>query len=122
MLKRFILLAICIYTCLPWVCGQDDEEIGGNVNFEQNKHYPRVNVIGYDNEKDIQKLDYSKSSSYKKLNGEWLFKLNNGSELLARKDINIDSLQPSEWGKMQVPGNWVVNGKVVESHALKNLL
>lgn len=122
MLKRFILLAICICTCLPWVFGQDDEEIGGIVNFEQNKHYPRVNVIGYDNEKDIQKLDYSKSSSYKNLNGEWLFKLNNGSELLERKDIDIDSLRPLEWGKMQVPGNWVVNGKVAESHALKNLL
>ena len=121
-LKRLFILMLLLGV-VPYVYSQDDEEIGGYATFEENKCYPRVNVVPYDNDKDISKLDYRKSSAYASLNGEWLFKLHKGSKVLERKNIEDTSLLDlSNWGRMSVPGNWMVEGKKVIAPAIKNML
>lgn len=123
-LKRLLIL-ILLLGVEPVVYSQDedDETIGCYSTFEENKIYPRVNVVPYDNEKDISKLGYRKSSSYMNINGEWLFKLGNGDKVLERKNIEDTSLlKLSEWGKMNVPGNWIVDGKKVVAPPITNML
>ena len=121
-LKRwFILILLLGFVCN--VQSQEDEEIGSSFTFEENKHYPRVNVVPYDTEKDISKLDYRKASSYMDINGEWFFKLVKGDKMLERKDIEDTSLfKLSEWGRLAVPGNWIVEGKKVEALPINNKL
>ena len=51
-LKRLFILMLLMGLVLN-VHSQDDEEIGGYATFEENKCYPRVNVVPYDNDKDI---------------------------------------------------------------------
>ena len=90
MLKRFLLFGAFLYVvlCFGKLQAQDLEELESFSVYEQNKHYPRTNVIPYDNEKDIAKLHYHKSSSYMNLNGSWKFKLQKG-DILERKDIIV---------------------------------
>ncbi len=123
-LKRLLILMLLLGV-VPVVQSQeeDDETIEGYSTFEENKIYPRVNVVPYDNEKDISKLGYHKSSSYMNINGEWLFKLGKADKVLERKNIEDTSLlKLSEWGKMDVPGNWIVDGKKVVATSINNML
>ena len=51
MIKKLIYLLLLLSVFNVAYCQDLDEEIGEGVTFEDNKHYPRVNVVPYDNDK-----------------------------------------------------------------------
>ena len=121
MIKKLIYLLLLLSVFNVAYCQDLDEEIGEGVTFEDNKHYPRVNVVPYDNDKVAKSLKYKESSAYKSLNGSWQFALKIG-EVIGRQDVNIDSLNVASWSSLNVPGCWQTNGKQIKALPLKNML
>lgn len=121
MIKKLIYLLLLLSVFNVAYCQDLDEEIGEGVTFEDNKHYPRVNVVPYDNDKAAKSLKYKESSAYKSLNGSWQFALKIG-EVIGRQDVNIDSLNVASWSSLNVPGCWQTNGKQIKALPLKNML
>lgn len=121
MIKKLIYLVLLLTVFDVAYCQDLDEEIGEGTTFEYNKHYPRVNVVSYDNDRAAKALKYKESSAYKSLNGSWAFVLKKG-EVLGRQDVNIDSMNIGAWSAINVPGRWETNGNKVKALPLKNML
>ncbi|MBR4300357.1 MAG: chitobiase/beta-hexosaminidase C-terminal domain-containing protein [Bacteroidales bacterium] len=121
MIKKLIYLLLLLTVFDVAYCQDLDEEIGEGTTFEYNKHYPRVNVVSYDNDRAAKALKYKESSAYKSLNGSWAFVLKKG-EVLGRQDVNIDSMNIGAWSAINVPGRWETNGNKVKVLPLKNML
>ena len=121
MIKKLIYLLLLLTVFDVAYCQDLDEEIGEGTTFEYNKHYPRVNVVPYDNDRAAKALKYKESSAYKSLNGSWAFVLKKG-EVLGRQDVNIDSMNIGAWSAINVPGRWETNGNKVKALPLKNML
>ena len=121
MIKKLIYLLLLLTVFDVAYCQDLDEEIGEGTTFEYNKHYPRVNVVPYDNDRAAKALKYKESSVYKSLNGSWAFVLKKG-EVLGRQDVNIDSMNIGAWSAINVPGRWEANGIKVKALPLKNML
>lgn len=121
MIKKLIYLVLLLTVFDVAYCQDLDEEIGEGTTFEYNKHYPRVNVVSYDNDRAAKALKYKESSAYKSLNGSWAFVLKKG-EVLGRQDVNIDSMNIGAWSAINVPGRWETNGNKVKVLPLKNML
>ena len=121
MIKKLIYLVLLLTVFDVAYCQDLDEEIGEGTTFEYNKHYPRVNVVPYDNDRAAKALKYKESSAYKSLNGSWAFVLKKG-EVLGRQDVNIDSMNIGAWSAINVPGRWETNGNKVKALPLKNML
>ena len=121
MIKKLIYLLLLLTVFDVAYCQDLDEEIGEGTTFEYNKHYPRVNVVPYDNDRAAKALKYKESSAYKSLNGSWAFVLKKG-EVLGRQDVNIDSMNIGAWSAINVPGRWETNGNKVKVLPLKNML
>ncbi|MBR6774567.1 MAG: chitobiase/beta-hexosaminidase C-terminal domain-containing protein [Bacteroidales bacterium] len=77
--------------------------------YEVNKVAPRTNVIPYQDESGINKLDYRQSPYYKCINGEWKF---NWVEKPSDKPQGFYKVgyDVSSWKTISVPGNWELNG------------
>ena len=121
MIKKLIYLLLLLTVFDVAYCQDLDEEIGEGTTFEYNKHYPRVNVVPYDNDRAAKALKYKESSAYKSLNGSWAFVLKKG-EVLGRQDVNIDSMNIGAWSAINVPGRWETNGNKIKALPLKNML
>ena len=76
---------------------------------EVNKVAPRTNVIPYQDEAGINKLDYRQSPYYQCINGIWKF---NWVEKPADKPQGFYEVgyDVSQWGTIPVPANWELNG------------
>lgn len=77
--------------------------------FEQNKEQPRVDFMLYQNAKDAQADDYSKSPWHQSLNGNWKFKY---ADKLAQRqqDFYKTDLNDQSWANIPVPSNWELKG------------
>ncbi|MCR4812954.1 MAG: chitobiase/beta-hexosaminidase C-terminal domain-containing protein [Bacteroidales bacterium] len=88
--------------------------------FEQHKLYPRVNVVGYKYENDIEKDDYRSSPYYVSLAGKWSFDIQNAVSL--RPDMENKKLDVSGWGKINVPNyTWKYKGADVKVPEIGNV-
>lgn len=89
--------------------------------FEQNKLYPRVNVVGYAYENDIEKLAYKDSPYYISLAGKWYFDLQ--SNVSDRPNMEMKKLDCKGWKQISVPSTgWTQNGASVKAPDIKNVL
>lgn len=87
--------------------------------FEQNKLYPRTNVIPYANENAIEGLKYAESPYYYSLNGEWRCDMVSNAD--ARPNVEQKGFDFAPWGKVNVPGcEWMIKGAQVKSLTLKD--
>ena len=88
--------------------------------FEQHKLYPRVNVVGYMYENDIEKGLYRSSPYYVSLAGKWSFDLQ--KSVSDRPDMEDRKFDPQGWGKILVPNyRWEKDGKVVSAPDFSNV-
>lgn len=89
--------------------------------FEQNKIYPRANVIPYSNENTIEKWKYEESAYYVSLNGTWKFDLH--ADISGRPNPESTTFSTSDWNTCKVPASqWIRSGKQVRTPILKNAL
>ena len=88
--------------------------------FEQNKIYPRANVIPYGNENDIEKNRYAESPYYVSLNGEWRMDLQT-SYSRRPADVEQKTFSADGWRSVTVPeAQWRDGKKAVEAPKLKS--
>lgn len=81
--------------------------------FEQYKLYPRVNVVPYQNEDDIEKLNYHESPHFVSLSGMWKmrssYEYHDIAEEVENKDFSVDG-----WKDVNVPSlDYNVNSSVI---------
>lgn len=87
--------------------------------FEQNKLYPRTNVIPYANENAIESLKYAESPYYYSLNGEWRCDVQANAD--ARPNVEQKGMDFSSWTKVTVPSSqWTAKGGQAKSLLLKD--
>ncbi|MBQ9547487.1 MAG: chitobiase/beta-hexosaminidase C-terminal domain-containing protein [Bacteroidales bacterium] len=86
----------------------DDVEV-----YEQNRLYPRVNVIPYDDENDIEKWNYFQSSSYILLDEGWVVDYTN--DFADRvSEIEKRDFSPKDWQSLVFPDvRWSLGGRVL---------
>ena len=91
----------------------DDVEV-----YEQNRLYPRVNVIPYDDENDIEKWNYFQSSSYILLDEGWVVDYTN--DFADRvSEIEKRDFSPKDWQSLVFPDvRWSLGGRVFECRRL----
>lgn len=88
--------------------------------FEQNKLYPRVIVVPYADENDIEENKYASSPYYVSLNGEWHLDLQRDVNDRP-KDIEMKGFSGKDWPTVLVPdGQWKEGSKTVQSLQLKS--
>lgn len=107
-IKSVILLVVMALTIN--VTAQEIKDWWNDVSvYEVNKVAPRTNVIPYQDETGINKLEYRQSPFYQCINGNWKF---NWVEKPADKPQGFYEVgyDVSQWGTMPVPGNWELNG------------
>ncbi len=88
--------------------------------FEQNKLYPRVNVVPYGNENDIEKGKYKLSPYYISLNGQWQMRL---EKRYANRPTDMEQKEFSTqgWSMVTVPSAvWFEGQKMVMAPKLRN--
>lgn len=89
--------------------------------FEQNKIYPRVNVVAYDNENDIEKNGWRNSAYYVPLAGKWACNITKG--ISHRPDMEQKKLNLNSWGRALVPGDpWLLSNQPVSAPSIANVL
>lgn len=87
--------------------------------FEQNKVYPRANVIPFNNENDIEHWKYDKSIYYISLSGSWKTQVN--SDLGNRPDPESKTFSTEGWSTSNVPSTMMVkNGSTIKAPTIKN--
>ncbi len=87
--------------------------------FEQNKLYPRVNVVPYANEKGIEKQAYDQSPYYVSLNGQWQCVVK--SSMASRPDPEAKDFTADAWSSVSVPSYVLeVGGKDYKAPIIKN--
>lgn len=69
--------------------------------FEQNRIYPRSNVVSYSNENDIEKWNYSKSPYCVSLNGNW--KINVSDNTNTSPNPEQKGFNTNGWNSVKVP-------------------
>lgn len=86
----------------------DDVEV-----YEQNRLYPRVNVIPYDDENDIEKWNYFQSSSYILLDEGWVVDYTN--DFADRvSEIEKRDFSPKDWSPQVYPDvRWLLDGRTL---------
>ena len=90
--------------------------------FEQNRLYPRSNVIPYSKEDDIEKLLYTKSPYYISLNGQWKMDLQDHFSDRAT-EFESRGFSTDSWTTVSVPdGYWNFGNKKVKVPSLKSVL
>lgn len=107
-IKSIILLVVMALTMN--VTAQEIKDWWNDVSVcEVNKVAPRTNVIPYQDEAGINKLDYRQSPYYQCINGIWKF---NWVEKPADKPQGFYEVgyDVSQWGTIPVPANWELNG------------
>ncbi len=131
MLKKILTIALSLL-----VCGACFAQFGGKNKsksaapvkeewndveiFEQNKRYPRANVIPYGNENDIEKNRYTVSPYYVSLNGEWRMDLQTNYSCRPA-DVEQKSFSAEGWRTVKVPeAVWHDGKSVVASAKLKS--
>ena len=83
--------------------------------FEQNKLYPRSNVIPYGDENGIEKNKYEESPFYVSLNGEWRMSLSKDFGGRA-KNIEQKDFSSQGWPTVTVPASsWTEGRKTVQA-------
>ena len=87
--------------------------------FEQNKMYPRVNVVPYANENGIEKNAYKESPYYVSLNGKW--HLHVSKDFSQRPtDVEQKGFNGNDWPEVNVPAPRIHSGSdVVKAPAIK---
>lgn len=117
----FILVANCVFGQSSPVGEQrrmrssNAEELRGKFPWtnekisEENRMPMRASYYTFPDAKQVEGKDWSKSSAYLSLNGDWFFKwAEKPAELPS--DFFSPALDHSKWDKFQVPANWELNG------------
>ncbi len=87
--------------------------------FEQNKLYPRANVVPYANENAIEKNAYTQSPHYVSLNGKW--RCNVVASVNRRDNPEAKDFGTEGWDEVSVPSSVLeVRGKNHKAPELKN--
>lgn len=87
--------------------------------FEQNRVYPRSNVVPFSNENGIEQWKYNESAYYISLNGQWKYDLR--KDVTARPDPEVKTFSTEGWKTVNVPSvQMVLNGKQLRSPLIKN--
>lgn len=106
-MKTKYLLLLLILQVLQASAQNNDWENPSLV--DQGKERPHVSFMLFGNEKDAIGDDYSKSDSYKLLNGTWKF--NYVDKYADRiKDFYRADIIDANWANITVPSNWELNG------------
>lgn len=74
-----------------------------------NKEQPRTTFMSYENKKDAASRRYENSPYYYLLNGTWKFYFVDGYKQLP-SNITDPTISTDNWGDIQVPGNWELQG------------
>lgn len=76
---------------------------------EQNRLPMHSSYFVYSNDSELQANDWTKSSNYQNLNGDWKFIfVDKPSDL--PKDSWMPSVSDAAWGTIKVPANWELSG------------
>ena len=110
MKKKFIVLILFIISVTAFSQSSDIWNAWSDVKvFEINKVYPRVNVVPYNNENEIDSLCFQNSNYYRCLNGKWKFDwIIKPAD--APKNFYKQGYDVSTWKEISVPANWELNG------------
>ncbi len=77
--------------------------------FELNKEKPRATFMLFDSKEAVIVDDYSKSTYYQSLNGEWKFTyVDKHADRI--KDFYRTDLNDQDWRSIEVPSNWEIKG------------
>lgn len=76
---------------------------------EQNRLPMHSSYYVFANDKELLSNDWTQSSNYKSLNGEWKFKFVDKPDDLP-KDGWMPSVSDAKWGSIKVPANWEMSG------------
>ena len=131
MYKRILAAALALALCSTAGAQSKKNGKGGGVApvvdewndveiFEQNKLYPRANVIPYANENAIEKNGYMESPYCVSLNGEWKYRLSSSFD---SRPTNMEQsdFSAAGWPTTQLPcGRWTEGNKTVQSKKLNN--
>ncbi len=126
------LLLVVLLSVLPFFAfaQQDDSDLPASRNanewndisvFEQNRLYPRVNVVPYDDENDIEHLAFRRSSSYLPLE-DW--RVSYTSDFVDRVDEfeNVKGFSAASWQYVELPdARWMHNGKPLKRLKVDNV-
>ncbi len=106
-MKKSLLILVATLASTLTIMAQTSEQMNAwnDVNvFEINKLYPRTNVVPLDAD-----LDFTHSSNYMSLNGDWKFYWTASPEK-APADFQRPDYDASAWKTIPVPANWELNG------------
>lgn len=128
MVKKLSMLMLCL-GCLSGIFAQTKKAAEENLArdewrdmevFEQNKLYPRANVVAYANENGIEKRSYSESPYRVSINGEWRCKVVTSASQKPNPEKKGFSYEG--WSLQEVPMSRIAaDGKAAEVPALKKL-
>lgn len=102
-LASTILLGLCSLTSQAAVRWQDHSV------FEINKEPPHASFFAYGSILKASADNYRNSKNFMDLNGTWLFHYA-PNPASAPEDFANSSYDPTNWGSIQVPGNWETQG------------
>jgi beta-galactosidase len=101
----FLFIALCIHLSAQSVSDWENPAI-----FRVNNEPAHASLIPYTDLASATTFDRGRSPLYRSLNGVWNFKyLRNPSETPV--DFYAPAFQDASWDKIEVPGNWQLQGK-----------
>lgn len=111
-MKKSKLLLLLLLFSLTCINAQKAQNVPGWENpgvFRINNEPAHASLIPYNDRDASLTFERNNSGLYKSLNGTWKFRyLRNPFQ--TPEDFPTDSLDESRWGKIEVPGNWQLQG------------
>ena len=120
-LKKILLSIFSVIFALQ-TNAQAPEEWNDVSVFEKKKVYPRVNVLPYAKDNDVERLAYYGSDYYMDLGGKWKFLLSkDADERPTEKNFNDKKhMSVQTWETVTIPEVWSANNPGVEALILKD--
>lgn len=111
-MKKFKLLLLLLLISFNCINAQKPQKVNWENPgvFRINNEPAHASLMPYTDRDASLTFDRNNSGLFKSLNGTWKFRyLRNPSQ--TPEDFPSDSLDESRWGKIDVPGNWQLQGK-----------